>query len=357
MLQGYDRRLTIFSPYRLEPTAKTAINHSRRNMTAFITPLSIFPSSTSTPSLSNQCKRLRKTRSSQTNRHQTIRAINSPSSPPQASTLVDEVLQAIENTDFGASMPQQTRAKIDRNILALCGIGKYRTNPMVDTRIFNNYTVAYTSSSSAQTGAPAGGRFRSTLGRLFFPTRGLFQHVLSPNIVINLVCFRLLGFLNGCVSLKGTLQSLEPDTGKIEVNFEPPRLRLANAVFEYGPKTTVQLTTTYLDDRVRVGVGGRGSLFVFTSGGLADSMMAQEWKHVFDVKPLPAVLLPLIAVLTIIVVWKSTWVMRAAMLLLVLCMTYVLGRNGTTADDPDPSQRAPAAKKRTSAHEQDTHDN
>ena len=37
-----------------------------------------------------------------------------------------------------------------------------------------------------------------------------------------------------------------------------------------GPPSSVQLTTTYLDERVRLGKGSRGSLFVFTRGGQAD---------------------------------------------------------------------------------------
>lgn len=37
-----------------------------------------------------------------------------------------------------------------------------------------------------------------------------------------------------------------------------------------GGDSTVVLKTTYLDDRVRLGRGSRGSLFVFTRGGQAD---------------------------------------------------------------------------------------
>jgi hypothetical protein len=37
-----------------------------------------------------------------------------------------------------------------------------------------------------------------------------------------------------------------------------------------GPPSSVQLSTPYLDERVRLGKGSRGSLFVFTRGGAAD---------------------------------------------------------------------------------------
>ena len=38
-----------------------------------------------------------------------------------------------------------------------------------------------------------------------------------------------------------------------------------------GPESTVVLKSTFLDERVRVGKGSRGSLFVFTRGGAADA--------------------------------------------------------------------------------------
>lgn len=38
-----------------------------------------------------------------------------------------------------------------------------------------------------------------------------------------------------------------------------------------GPPSSVVLKTTYVDERVRLGKGSRGSLFVFTRGGAADA--------------------------------------------------------------------------------------
>ena len=39
----------------------------------------------------------------------------------------------------------------------------------------------------------------------------------------------------------------------------------------FGPSSSVILTTTWLDDKVRVGRGSRGSRFVFLRGGYARS--------------------------------------------------------------------------------------
>ena len=58
----------------------------------------------------------------------------------------------------------------------------------------------------------------------------------------------------------------------MQVNFDAPRVSLAGGIdLAIGPKSQVQITTTYLTPEVRMGKGGRGSLFVFTKGGPADS--------------------------------------------------------------------------------------
>ena len=50
------------------------------------------------------------------------------------------------------------------------------------------------------------------------------------------------------------------------------QLRVApNCPCRTGPPSSVVLKTTYVDERVRLGKGSRGSLFVFTRGGAADA--------------------------------------------------------------------------------------
>ena len=57
----------------------------------------------------------------------------------------------------------------------------------------------------------------------------------------------------------------------VKVVFEPPRLSVGGVIdLPIGPKSSVQLTTTYLSEDVRLGKGSRGSLFVFTRGGPSD---------------------------------------------------------------------------------------
>ena len=59
-----------------------------------------------------------------------------------------------------------------------------------------------------------------------------------------------------------------------QVRFERPELVLPGLALRIGPRSSVQLVTTYLDERVRLGRGSRGSLFVFTRGGEADRVGA-----------------------------------------------------------------------------------
>lgn len=55
-----------------------------------------------------------------------------------------------------------------------------------------------------------------------------------------------------------------------QVRFERPELVLPGLALRIGPRSSVELATTYLDPRVRLGRGSRGSRFVFMRGGAAD---------------------------------------------------------------------------------------
>lgn len=58
----------------------------------------------------------------------------------------------------------------------------------------------------------------------------------------------------------------------VQVFFEPPVLSLPGGVhIRIGPPSSVVLKTTFVDERVRLGLGSRGSYFVFTRGGAADA--------------------------------------------------------------------------------------
>lgn len=129
----------------------------------------------------------------------------------------------------------------------------------------------------------AGGRFRTGLGKFLWRTTGLYQAVLRPDIVVNKLEFRLLGLLPGYVGLRGRLSPEQADPRTVRVAFETPVISLLGLVLRIGPPSFVVLrcvrrgvlclcqasrhvyvcSTTYLDERVRLGKGGRGTLFVF----------------------------------------------------------------------------------------------
>ena len=199
------------------------------------------------------------------------------------SVIVDEVLNAIEGTDSGRKMSPEQRDATDANLAELESIGKTQVpNSLADPLIFGDYDVAYVSTGRRQIGNPAGGRFRGGLGAMLFRTIGLEQNLYEPNVVVNRVAFLVFGLIPGEVVLNGTFAALTAELAekneKGEVNpfgiddgqtvrafFDPPRITLGGLPsFGIGPKSSVVLSTTYLDERVRLGRGSRGSLFVFT---------------------------------------------------------------------------------------------
>lgn len=253
--------------------------------------------------------------------------------PPQAAELVDSLLTKVQNTDSGLSVSGALRSEIDSIIRSLMEIGKSQT-PMSDPRLFAKYTVAYTSTndpSNPDQSPPAGGLFRSRLGRLVFVTRGLFQHVFAPDTVVNLVCFRVLGVVKGCVSLRGKLVPIEDEKlgeNAIKVTFERPRLRLGGLVFQFGPRSNVKLATTYVDDRVRLAVGGRGSLFVFQKGAEAESAVGDEWNELFQAQTMPVVILPVLVLGAVAVAFLAPWPVWVAAVAVAVIFGFVLKRGG-----------------------------
>ncbi|KAL4445848.1 hypothetical protein ABPG77_009047 [Micractinium sp. CCAP 211/92] len=200
-------------------------------------------------------------------------------SQARASQLVDQVLEAIRDTDGGDRVSPAMRQQVDGWLQELGAIGDARAQrPLQDPNIFGNYEVAYVSMGKAQYGQPAGGRFRGGLGKLLFRTTLLAQSVLQPDVVTNKVAFRLLGLIPGSVGLRGSFVSCPDREGgedrkdTVKVFFEPPVLSLPGGVhIRIGPPSSVVLKTTYVDERVRLGLGSRGSYFVFTRGGAADA--------------------------------------------------------------------------------------
>ncbi|OWM73198.1 hypothetical protein CDL15_Pgr001312 [Punica granatum] len=130
------------------------------------------------------------------------------------------------------------------------------SEPVKSPLIFGDWDVVYCSRPTSP-----GGGYRSAVGRLFFQTKEMVQALEAPDIVRNKVSFSLLGFLDGEVSLKGKLKALDYEW--IQVIFEAPQLQLGGLEFSYGGQSEVKLQIMYIDEKIRLGKGNRGSLFVF----------------------------------------------------------------------------------------------
>ena len=234
--------------------------------------------------------------------------VDPSSADPDA--VVAEVLATIADTDSGKNVTLEQRRATDLNIARLEAVGATQTpNALTNPLIFGDYDVSYVSAGGDQVGNPAGGRFRGGLGAALFRTTGLEQNLYEPDVVVNRVAFLVFGLIPGEVVLKGNfapvakekdvaaraasfraateadaarMSARERRAGRYAVNrdaenrkyagdgmtvraaFDPPRITLGGLpAFSIGPESSVVLSTTYLDEDVRLGKGSRGSLFVF----------------------------------------------------------------------------------------------
>ena len=167
--------------------------------------------------------------------------------------LVDSILSKVKGTDRGVLLPEEGHQEVADVAQQL---GKYCIDePVKSPLIFGDWDVVYCSVPTSP-----GGIYRTPLGRLVFKTDDMVQVVEAPDIVRNKVSFSIFG-LDGAVSLKGKLNVL--DSKWIQVVFEPPELKVGPLGFQYGGESEVKLEITYVDEKIRLGKGSRGSLFVF----------------------------------------------------------------------------------------------
>lgn len=170
------------------------------------------------------------------------------------SQLVDELLTKVKGTDSGAADTAEGKARVIEIVERLEQAGL--KEPLRSPLIFGEWDVVYTSNPTA-----AGGYYRTLLGRVLLKTTEMVQSIQEPDGVNNLVGFRALNILPGKVTLEGKFNAL--DSKWVEVTFAPPTFTVGNVKFAYGGESKVKLSTTYLDERVRIGRGSRGSIFVF----------------------------------------------------------------------------------------------
>lgn len=171
-----------------------------------------------------------------------------------AGDLVSSILSKVTETDRGVLLTREEHKEIGEIAEEL---QKYCVDaPVKCPLIFGEWDVVYCSNPTSP-----GGGYRSAIGRLIFKTKEMIQIVEAPDTLRNKVSFSAFGFLDGEVSLKGKLIAL--DERWIQVIFEAPELKVGGLGFQYGGESEVKLQITYIDEKVRLGKGSRGSLFVF----------------------------------------------------------------------------------------------
>lgn len=176
--------------------------------------------------------------------------------PPVAAPddLVASILSKVRGTDRGVLLPKEGHKEVADVAQQLAGYCV--DQPVKCPLIFGEWDVEYCSVPTSP-----GGGYRSSIGRLVFKTNELVQVVEAPDTIRNRVSFSAFGFLDGEVSLNGKLKAL--DDKWIQVVFEPPELKIGSLGFQYGGESEVKLEITYIDEKIRLGKGSRGSLFVF----------------------------------------------------------------------------------------------
>ncbi|KAG0491307.1 hypothetical protein HPP92_004259 [Vanilla planifolia] len=169
--------------------------------------------------------------------------------------LVSSILSKVKGTDRGVLLSKDGHkevADIAQKLRSYCV-----SEPVKCPLIFGEWDVLYCSVPTSP-----GGGYRSAFGRLFLNAKEMVQIVEAPDIVKNRVLFSVIGFLDGEVSLKGKLDVL--DEKWIQVIFEPPQLKIGSLAIQYGGESEVKLEITYIDEKIRLGLGSKGSLFVFS---------------------------------------------------------------------------------------------
>ncbi|KAG1364156.1 putative glycosyltransferase BC10 [Cocos nucifera] len=145
--------------------------------------------------------------------------------------LVASILSKVKGTDGGVLLTKDGHKEVADVALQL---EKYCVDePVKCPLIFGEWDVVYCSRPTSP-----GGGYRSAFGRLVFKTNEMVQVMEAPDTVRNMVSFSAFGFLDGEVSLKGTLKAL--DDKWIQVIFEPPKLKIGSLGFQYGGKSELE---------------------------------------------------------------------------------------------------------------------
>ena len=121
----------------------------------------------------------------------------------------------------------------------------------------------------------------------------------SRIVVVNYISGKLFRFLTVSVILKGIIEKITDNDrltltkkygtvlspGTVRADFDSPLITIGGLGIRIGPNSNVVLDTPYLDAKIRLGMGARGSSFIFKR---TKEDNANNWKIDLSRKALPA---------------------------------------------------------------------
>ena len=121
----------------------------------------------------------------------------------------------------------------------------------------------------------------------------------SRILAINYITGKLFKVIPVSVILKGVISKIKESerteltakygtplsNGTVRADFESPLISIGKFSVRIGPNSNVVLDTPYLDKKIRLGLGARGSAFIFKK---TDNEKAENWKIDIQRKPLNA---------------------------------------------------------------------
>ena len=186
-----------------------------------------------------------------------------PSSANKRSTnkkdeLLDSLLRLTEDCDAGFKTRPAERdaiAGIVDELQAYCP-----KNPLSRPELLGRWEVRYASKPTT-----AGGPFKSAPGRVVFPGQVAIQEIQEPDVIINEISFKTLGFVPGTVTQVGTITPVSGAAFEIE---------FPNSTKKVGGPQRRTIELLYLDEDVRIAravpreEGQEGSFYVFQREGV-----------------------------------------------------------------------------------------
>mmetsp|Transcript_1069 Transcript_1069/g.3292 ORF Transcript_1069/g.3292 Transcript_1069/m.3292 type:complete len:389 (+) Transcript_1069:662-1828(+) len=180
--------------------------------------------------------------------------------------LVDELLRLTRDCDAGFNTRPAEREQISSIVQELSAFCP--KNPLSRPELLGRWEVRYASKPTT-----AGGPFKTLPGRIVFPGQVAIQEIQEPDIIINEINFKTLGFVPGSVTQVGTITPVSGSAFEIEFPNSTKRVG--------GPqKRTIELL--YLDQDIRIAraipreEGQEGSFYVFQREGIEFELDDQE---------------------------------------------------------------------------------